>query len=413
MRERQGRLIVVLVSLVVILALLYRFSGPSVRDGEASAETDKIWAIDPGVVEGLFVTEGDKTVHLQRRLGQWQFVDAEWKAHAGVIMETLDDLSRLNVSAVMEEVDLAEFGFGDGPNKTVKLSSATTEHLLVIGSLSPTGQETYVHTGGKNVFAVDGDVSGMIKVEPDFFRDRHLLNFELTAVRSLSVESPRGTLHLTGQGREWWLEGYARADVNAVEDLLVALRGLQVQQFLPVQPGDDIQEPIVQVSIELEDGVVHTLKVGRSTPLGALVRAGAQQGFLVPEMLSFLTQGPVDLVARRLLLSAPEEIVGLHLNLGEREWLVEQGTHSGSLIANLAQALVELSVVYRDEPLPEISTPQGLLTVFDEDGAELGAFELGQVVDGEHRLVRNVVGGPPLLLVEKEFQAFVGRLPSP
>ena len=409
MQERQSRIIVVLAALFAIVALFYAYSGPSTQDS-ASSFADGIWQLDPGTVETLTLSEGGTTVALQRELGQWQFVDPQQgSAHIGVIMELLDTLARLQSSVLMNDAERSEFGFVEGQNKTVSVAASDGEYVLVIGAQSPTGQETYVHTGGPQLFAVQGDLSAAVTVEVDFFRDRHLLAFDLAQVRTVVVEGPQGRLRLDGRGPVWWLEGYARADVDAVEDLLVAMLGLKVEQFLPLQEGDELQSPVIAVNIELDGGVTHTLQVGRSTPLGTLVRAGTQQGFVLPATLSFLEQGPVGLVSRRLLPVAAEEVVGFQLTLGAREWLVEQGSHPAALLAAAAKTLVALSVTYRDEPLPNFGEPAGMMTVLGEEG-ELGVFELGGLVDKQHRMVRDLTGGQPFLLVEAEFLAFLDAL---
>ncbi|MEZ4241785.1 MAG: DUF4340 domain-containing protein [Myxococcota bacterium] len=73
-------------------------------------------------------------------------------------------------------------------------------HTLVVGDKAPVGFRTYVRAADGGVAAVGGDLGHTLLADAQTLRDRHVLRFDPAAVREVRIDSPDGTLRVTGEG---------------------------------------------------------------------------------------------------------------------------------------------------------------------------------------------------------------------
>jgi hypothetical protein len=296
----------------------------------------------------------------------------------------------------------AEFGLGEPPEAQVELTLEDgTVQRLTVGIMAPVGYRTYLRTADGVIAAANGDPNRVLQSDAARFRDRRVFRFDPGEVRSVRITSPEGTLSVTGQGKDWWLEGYTRADPDKVDDLVVGLLDLR---FDGVLPDNLVIEPVIyDVHVGLEDGSALTLKTGDPSPTDAGIQAvtgEGRAGTLFSETLKQLGRGPTDIgvstaFSLRLDTADSVEVVrGSQPVLARRNgpaWQAE-GLDDGSVY----DALLELSKVpieYRRDPPPPPSPVDLTVTVTEADRTL--SVELGPPGEDGFRSARDKAGGQP------------------
>jgi hypothetical protein len=300
MDRAQTRLLVALSTLVLLVGgILYWQGNRDDKDADPEA-TVAVWEIEPDQVTAVSVVRTGGTLRLESRDGAW-FVQEPYTARADddQVHELLDALRDLRRGIPVEGASArpAEFGLGEPPEAQVELTLKDgSVHELTVGAMAPIGYRTYVRTAEGAIAAVNGDPNRVLQSDAARFRDRRVFRFDPAEVRSVSITSPEGTLAVTGQGKDWWLEGYARADADKVDDLVV---GLLDMRFDSVLPDNLVIEPVIyDVRVGLQDGTEHTLRTGDPSPTDAGIQAvngEGRAGTLFPETTKQLGRGPTDL----------------------------------------------------------------------------------------------------------------------
>jgi hypothetical protein len=416
--DRQIRLLVVLSSMVIVAGLLYAFVPR--RDAEPpwdDAATHTVWALDPERVERVSVTvgEGPEAVVVRDGAG-WKLLAPEPRAaderRMGGLLRTL---SGIELGVPITDSAPSELGLGDRPRGVIRLGLRGGEELtLRIGDEAPVGWQTYVTAPDGTAVAVPGHLAGDVLLTPADLRDAAVLRYALADVAAAELHSPRGSLRVAVDGEgAWWLEGYGRANLQAVDNLFVSLLDLRVDGFVDHLAPDGIAEPRHRAVVEVRDGTRIEARFGDVLPMGRLTQTAAGDvGTVPPQYLALLDQGPGDLMDRHAFPLRDGRvdridvaIDGRSVTLGGGDGAWQGPGLSGERAQRLVDALDRAAVdLPPREPIPELGEPTGRVRLHQGE-ARARLIEIG-ARDGAKRRIRDASGGPITTIDE----AVLGRI---
>ncbi len=401
MQDSQLRGIIGLALVVVVLVGL--LSVPDDENAERGADEVQVLTLsDLSEVVGLELVRAADTVSLVRSGDDWT-VNAPYEADAdnAVVDRALDDLREMAWGEAFqtEGAALTEFGLGAQPvvRVTVHLADGTAQ-TVDIGEPAPVGWHTYAQLPTGQALVVPGRPGELLADHAETFRDRRLFQFEPQHVRTIRIEGTQGTLSVQGQGTNWFIEGYTRAEPDLVDDLVLGLLDLRFDKVLSLD--NQIVAPRYTVTVGFESGPPAQFLVGDTTPMGVIVQAPAAAGVVFPQSLALITQGPADLGMPNVLGLHPERDDTVEVRFGGNTWQASRtdsgwsmdGVPDGVALQHVV-ALSLLEIVYQLEQAPPVTEVLGEIRV-QRNGVER-TVQIGQEIgDGLHTAVDPDGGAP-------------------
>jgi hypothetical protein len=220
-------------------------------------------------------------------------------------------------------------------------------------------------------------------------------------VRRVTLTGPDGTLSVHGEGKHWWLDGFTRADPNAVDDLV---SGLLTLRFDEVREGPtSVEQPARTATIETAGGS-WTMRVGEADGSDTLIQVvGGSAGPVLTESLALLGEGPTDLGDSKAVPFDPEDTDSIAVVHGDATWKTDHNGNAwevdGKEVPEAAQVAAEVNdaqIHYRKEPVPPIASPW-LSVLLHVDGADR-RVDLGQLEGTDFRVAKDADGGEPYLV---------------
>lgn len=401
-----------LLVLVLVTALSFELDDGDPVDPDATGvviELDDIDAVQRIERE----VRGERLV-LAKADDGWAMVEPDAAlADSFVVERFLDDLREMDrgVPIELDGEELDAFGLGDPPAARIRLTlSDGTEIDATYGEPAPVGYRTYALDREGAVVAVGGQ-SDLLLEPSSAFRDHRLLRIDPRRVRRVSLFHDGHELTVRGEGLEWWVDGFTRADPDRVDDLILGLMDLRYDRIMNFP--DAIAEPEARVELELEGSEVVELKVGERTPMGDRVDTDTLSGMVFPESLALLGMGPTDIGDRHAIDMSLEADDRVQVEIGEVSWeATRDGTRWRSAGLDEAQTwnrvngLAQASIAYQLDPVEPPESVWATVTVWRGDTSR--SIEIGPArEDGFHR-VRDVRGGEPYRVRASELEALGG-----
>ncbi|TVQ90060.1 MAG: DUF4340 domain-containing protein [Deltaproteobacteria bacterium] len=424
MDDRQVRILVVLTAMVAVLGLIYALAPrQGAEEPWAQEATHRVWTLEPDQVQTLSVTRGQGPPALLRRKGRtWQMVEPEAReADPRVVDRVLRELGRIELGVPLERTDPRELGLGEPPRGKVQVELRSGEQLeLDLGDIAPVGWHTYARAPDGTLVVLPGHFDDEVLLPPSAFRESSVLRYELTSVVGVELHSPRGVLRVQrDEAGEWWLVDWGRADLDALENLVVSLLDLRVQAFHDELVPGGLTDPKHRAVVRLADGAAVEARFGDDLPMGRMVQTYAGDiGVLPSEMLALLDQGPTDLMDGAAFPIRRDGIDGIDLSIdgqraelrgGQGRWQAKglSGADAIRLVEAVRRARLDLPPKERLESLGERT---GQVRIRQGDRGTR-VIEIGSVEGGKRRL-RDVSGGPITTLDESWIQTIVERFPK-
>jgi hypothetical protein len=421
MSDGQVKVGVLLALALLGVAILLNVWEPA-KEPTDKTETAAIWDVDAAKVTKVEVTRRDSGRLVLVKDGEdWKVTEPfEGLADAFKAKDLVNDLADVKVGVPLVKIDGTTVGLGDPPAaKVVMTLDDGTTRELVVGDAAPVGNRTYVRAADGSVAAAPGDLTTNALAAADAFKDRTMVRFELSHVRTVKLEEPQGTLDLTQDAGTWWLAGFTRADPHKLEDLLLAVRDLRFDEFA------DPNEPIVAaaqhtLTIGMDDGSTKMLKFVPETPDTTLVIVdGGESGTVPTEGLAFLDQGPTDIGDQRAFPIDAGSVDHLEVTLGSAHYALDKPADAWTRDGNpepaaekALDALDNAGIDYVPGPVPALGTLYGSVS-FKDDGGER-AIDVGQVTDdGKYRVAKDRAGGGTYLVPVQDVDTVAHALDAP
>lgn len=426
MDERQVRLLVVLSAATLAVGLVYLLAPRRTPDPPWDQQaTEPVWQLDPEQVVGLRVEQPEREpLDVRRTDTGWVLSSpVQQDADAVRVEAALEALARIDMGVPLSSGgdEPEDLGLGETPQGRITVTLRGERTLtLDVGHAAPIGWQTYARAPSGTLVTVRGQLDQDVLIDPYLFRDAHVFRFDPATFATVTLASEQGVLTVTRDaGDLFWLEGWGRADPQAVENLVLEAYNLRLDAFMDKAAPGGIADPDHRLVITTRDGGTHEARFGDVLPMGRLVQSAVgTTGVINPERLAFLGQGPTDLLDKRAfpVRSSRVERIAVSLDGRGTELTGREGNWSAKgLGAEQADALyraLRLAPVALDAD----GLPDALPSVRGRVKAWLGAdqvrmVELGPVQDGV-RLARDVSGGGVYAIDEQAVQRIVEMLPE-
>jgi hypothetical protein len=413
----QSRLLTVLVLAALVLGLATWLWEPPDPDREEGADAF-VWDVEMDAVTGVRIERPDDVIELRKQGDRWRLVaPTDAAADPSRVDFLLVGLTRLDWGIPLTDVPVSDLGL-EPPRATIVLTTADgAEHRLVVGAEAPVGGRTYARAADGTPIALAFSIEEAVVIQASDLRDATVLWFDPALVRRVSLTGPEGVVEVTGSGKRWWVAGYSRADVTRVEDLIFGLRSLRFLSFTADPAPGGFEAPEREVIVETGTETLR-LQLGGVGPLGQLARTDAGvAGYLDPEELALIRQGPPELGDRSAFVFDRERDASVEVSLdgrtvrlsrGEAGWA---GDLDAAAVSALLTAVNDARIHYLRAPPPAIGTVVGSVVVVDDVGGAR-AVDLGGVVDG-YVIAQDRDGGGPYRIPEADVAAIRAALSSP
>jgi hypothetical protein len=239
-------------ALVIVAALLggyyywYEVKGSEQRKAAEEA-AQRIFQLNKDAIEAVTITRGQEVIKLVKDATEgWMLVEpVRAKAEQRTVDEVLEGLVEGKRDKVITEqaADLADFGLTE-PTLVVEatLKDVPTPTVLRIGARTPTMSGHYAREGEQSkVLMVSSSLYSKFDKTVFNLRDKTVLALDQNQVKRIEVQQGDQLIVVETEGDKGWkmvapLE--AKADKTKVNDLISAINGANVKEFLEETPQD-------------------------------------------------------------------------------------------------------------------------------------------------------------------------------
>lgn len=230
-----------------------------VPTSQERAAGEPVITLDREKIVTVKLEDNDTAIALTRSGDDWQLTEPlKAPADRFELSDLLNDLEFLTIGQEIEPGSSENFGFTE-PTGKITVGDGDQAQTLILGKETAVKNKYYAKVEGREpVYVVDGDLIPYLKMEPDDFRDRRLVDLAPNAVRTLEIESADQTLTFERDGDRWKLIRPlpARADSEKVADLVSNIATTRVTEFIDKpDPGDPpgVDEPKLVLTLTSDE----------------------------------------------------------------------------------------------------------------------------------------------------------------
>ena len=289
--------------LVVVVAVMagyyfwYEVKGGEQRK-QAEEVAQRIFQLKKDAIEGVTLKREKESIKLAREGDAWMLTEpVRARADRQTVDEVLDGLVEGKRDKVVAEQasDVGEFGLKE-PALVVEASikDAAEPTVLQFGSRTPTFSGYYAREGEQSkILVVSSSLQSKFDKTVFSLRDKSVLTVEQAQVKRVEVQQGEQVIAAEAEGDGGWklaapLE--AKADKTKVSELLTAINGAKVKEFIEETPADlgkyGLQPPRTRLAFFLgDDRAEKSLLLGdEDTAKGGLyARRGATEPVFIVE----------------------------------------------------------------------------------------------------------------------------------
>jgi hypothetical protein len=233
----------------------------------------RLLPIDVGDVTGVELDRKGQTIMIDREQGQWQIEKpSAYRASGSAVDSLLHDLvnAKFDSSATPEQ---AEAGFAKAAQfETIRLTAgsgakAETDTLEVRKAAA--GGDFY---GKASVFSgtwkLDPSIDSALTKDLDDFRNKQVFDFAFNEPVKIDYHSDTTNLSLVRQNGDWFQNG-KKMDLDSVEALVSALRGLAASKFVT----SGFTKPDVEITVASQEGkLTENVQLQKTKDGGAIAK---------------------------------------------------------------------------------------------------------------------------------------------
>lgn len=284
----------------------------------AAGEDAPLFQFEPATIDGIRILRRGDELAFAMRDSHWEMTAPLHElAEPSNVAALLQALHTASVERNLGEDDDAKndrFGLR-APSATIWLAAARdTVARLELGDYTIDRAFVYARRGDHNVVLVPTDLLRASTLPVDQYRNRRIVNFDRSVVRSFDLRTPQGRSRWTRSPGGGWFTTVARdtvvGDSVAVEGILRTLRGLRVARFLaaPDTAGalDDADVVVTLHKTPPAPPVTIRLRCAHGVPCRARCDDEVRVSELDSDVDAVLSAGIDNLRDRHLLNFAPE-----------------------------------------------------------------------------------------------------------
>ena len=306
-----------------------------------TADGDRVIPASLFPLEHIAIQDRKDEKVLALKDGTW-YLEKPVQARAnGDFMKTftasLKVLKRFRVIPAGKTGDPAKYGLRD-PELRFTAEGKNGAVTVMIGGPTPGPGHVYARTAdSRNIFVMSADFCDFLRRDIAQLRNTNLFDYDLLAVRSLTVQWGNSGAELAKEGEQWFTLRPAKfpCDNKAVYSLLKEISGLQAGEFLE-SPPEEKTEPMIVVGLGGEKkqqlSAVTAIKTGKTPVYSEALGSPA----LVPaEKLREVVRSSEDLMRRQIAGFAPQKIDRFRIQNSREKEIVVERTEKGWAVRGL------------------------------------------------------------------------------
>jgi hypothetical protein len=311
----------------------YEVKGGEQRQA-AKAAAERLFQLNKDAIQAVTITRGKEVIKLAKDADEgWLLTEpVRARTEQRSVEDVLDGLVEGKRERVIAEQadNLADFGLQE-PSLTVEatVKDAATPTVLHIGARTPTFSGYYARAGEQpTVWLIPTSLQAKLDKTVFSLRDKTVLALEEKQVKRIEVQHGEQHLAVERDGDGWKLVAplEAKADKTKITDLISAINGAKVKEFIEETPQDlakyDLNPPQWRLSFLVGDdraeksllvGSEETAKNGRHAKRGS-----ADNVFLIEAKLTEkFPKEASDWRDRRLLAFERDKVDRVEIVAGE------------------------------------------------------------------------------------------------
>lgn len=362
---------------LLVVILLLRMQKPPVPAGPQTV----LPQLNTGAVTSVQVRPsgpGSLQIRAERTNGTWQLVEPfVYPAQPTNVTRLLDALALLKAATYITPAEVRsranpeeEFGFVT-PQASIILQQGGYRAHVLVGNFTAPGDQVFLQVVAREgVYVVDAGWLKAIPRSANAWRDRALVEVELSSIDRLAVTNNSRAFALQKDTNTLWRMAWplssARADNARIEDALHRLAHLEIQQFISDDPKPDLEafglgKPDLEVALGQGTNTVALLQFGKAvagvTNQVYARRSGQHTVFTVPApALASWRGASVNDFRDPHLVTLTEPIGAIDVSAGEEFSVMRQTNGSwtvrpqdypadAALVGDLLGALTNLQVL--------------------------------------------------------------------
>jgi hypothetical protein len=295
--------IFLLILVVIVGVSVFFINNRENKPTETTTNEHKLIDLDTADVTRVVLTPGDgKAIVLEKKGNDWRLVQP---VQGAADQFKVDDLIRA-VTGLQSRGQVGEdkktSGGLDHPAYTVELTTkAGKTQKLLVGDKPPVGDTMLVIANANSKpDVVNASFFTQLDKKPSDFRKTQLVDTPSTDIKQLTVTKGKNTIRLEKEGNDWKItEPKAMpADTSAVTDLVLAITGLNAQEFVSDDaakaPSYGLTHPKVTVWYSTQAPTTQPSATQPTTrPAGDTLRFGDYEDVLKKNVFAEIDNGPI------------------------------------------------------------------------------------------------------------------------
>ncbi len=292
---------VILLGVIMALSLYLVLRKP----GRALYELPEIPPVAGKAISKIEISRAGTSIVLNKKDGKWYIAPQGYPADAGKVMEMLDTIGDLAVTAMVSESrDYSRYDLDDDKKITVKAWTGNTlKREFEVGKTAMSYRHTFVKLADDGrVYHARGNFRDKFDQTVDSIRDKTVLSFDQDDIRAIhisrggeaaeftrtqaSAKAGTGSAPPSAKAETAWRTADGKeADKTKLDRLLVTLSNLRCERYIDDRKKEDFTSPVW--SIKLKGAQEYTLsifaKTGKDDKSYPAVSSGSDYPFMLPD----------------------------------------------------------------------------------------------------------------------------------
>ncbi len=173
--------------------------------------------------------------------GNWALTDPAVRTDYNTANYMFSTLTSAAMNSVEPEIppSLSRYGL-ESPPLRLRVTTPAGSHELGVGNRDSGGIGFYAKNSIRpQVFTIPQSLFDQIKQEVSSYRDRYLVEFQLTNARRFDIQGPAGELRLDRRGEDWFRAGTPEKKLDSanVSAFMERLRSMRIQNYTTDRAG--------------------------------------------------------------------------------------------------------------------------------------------------------------------------------
>jgi hypothetical protein len=248
---------------------------------------EKVFSLEKATIKEIALARAQEPLKLTKDGATWKLSEPMvLAADQGMVDILLTNVETIDITRVVDEKPASVKDFGlETPTLKVSVVGGTGTQLLEVGEKTVDGTSYYARRPGEpRVFIVPAHMIGTFDKKVFDMRDRSVMHLKRSEARQVDLKGPRTDFTLVRDDKGDWAfarPSQTRASKWGVDALLVSFENLLYDSIEHEDAKDKelkafgLDKPVWRAAIQMADGTVKVLEVGKLKTPGAVTDPSA------------------------------------------------------------------------------------------------------------------------------------------